>query len=463
MTKLKYFIVPALGLALLAAFFAGRTLRTDVAPRRVATAQSLPTFSEAPAAVNDFVYTREAFLELLQRDPAAARKLARVFFARDEEFLIDYVDDVAVIRTAKRRDLAVARLSTLVTDDAADALLAYLYEGERTAAEALAAHGTRGAARRLLLAWEKLFKAGEPLGTYYILEALARLPDARELILAALRGATDPSRRNMLMSLAPRIDKAWAYELALEILRGETHRQVRNQAIAMLGMIGTAEAEAQLLALLESDDYAEAANVLLALDGVHVDAARLLAAFQVGSDFTKAVLAALLARDPDCLPAVRDFIKAHASSPDEVLRFYALSAYAALAMNDAAASAELVDLYVGFDRHARDLHPAVFEAVTKSTDARMEPILRDTLADEDANAAHRVIAAHALAEKGTMQPVVEALKITQQPEVVQSLAAIVASSPGGVDTLKSIAGGEASAEKKLLLDQQIEVWSKVGP
>lgn len=467
MIRPKHTLVPLAGLLLLAgAFFGGRALRSDAAPRRVATASTLSrrSYAEAPAGLADFVYSRENFLDLLKRDPVAARKLAAALFPRDEEFLVDYVDDVAVLRAARHRDLAVARLSKIVSDESADALYDFLLEGEKTAASALAEHMTRGAAARLIAAWDKLFKAARPLDTYAVLEALARMPDAKEMILGALRAATDPSRRNVLMSLAPRIDKAWALDLALEVLRSEAMRQVRDQAIVMLGMIGTAESKAQLLALLESADYAEAANVLLALDGLHLDAARLVAAFKAsGSMLAKAVLANLLARDPEQQALVRDFIKEHAADRDDILRFYALNAYASLALFDAAASTELVDLYVSLDRDARNLHPAVFDAVTKSADGRAEAILCDTLADEEATPVHRVIAAQALAQKGDVAPVVAALEATAEPELVQSLATIVAASPGGVETLRRISTGETNPEKKTLLDQSIEVWSKVGP
>ena len=417
--------------------------------RDVATREALPFVRGAIAAgLPDDV--TETLVDLLVRlKDAESVSVVAALLDRSESLQRKALEYLGTVPTAESGSTLH---QFLMTSSSRDLL--------RAAAEALAAHDTREAGRILLEVWAARFEATDPL----LLEALVRMADAPDLILAAMRAQADPSRKNVLISLAAAIGGEFAMKLVNEILAGETHPQVRRQAILVLGALGTAEAQAKLLALLSTSDFAAAANALLTQTDLRVDRAALAKLFASGSDLVRSVAAVLLARDTAALaedPKLLDRVLAHAreglASADPLLRHYALTAIASLAPYEPSAAESLPILYSEMTTGERELSPHVYQALVQTGRADLPA----TLADEEAPVFNRMLAAQSLFETGNDAALTETLKTTQSPELCAYLAGMKVARDGNVDGLRALHAEEKNSEKRKFYETQIDIWSRI--
>ncbi len=345
----------------------------------------------------------------------------------------------------------------------------------RRAAEGLVRIGTPEAGTALLESWKSTFDVQAATADYFLLESLARF-DAdflRGIYAEALRGESNASRLNVLLSALAKADRGFALEQVKTVLSGEFPRSVRGQALLVLGAMGGRDAQELLLDLLANPrtpkDFLDCANGLLQQETLEAAFERVTSLYSSAQDpLARAVLANLLARYPERLAEDRRFAMSlledagrEIDSKDPARRALGLQLSAALADFTPDAGAHLTTIYEKLKPEERDANAAVFaEMAKRGEDARLRPALESALADESAAPHRRLVAAESLLAHSGRELVFTALEKTSDGATASMLAGLVLARQGaeGARRLGEIAKAMPEGAKRSMLEQQLKSY-----
>lgn len=353
------------------------------------------------------------------------------------------------------------------------------FEDLRTlAAEGLAKIGTPEAARLLLSAWRKTFvgKGEQALDHYFLLQALAKFAPAtlRVLVKEFLRTESDPSARNVFLSMLAKADRGLALETIREVLAQEKSSPLRRQALRVLGSLGGPEAQEILLGILadarQPKEIVDCANALLQQERLDVafDKVRLL--FGSARDpMIRVLLAGLLAKyevdlagDPALAAQLRKEAEEGMASADPAVRGLSIQLATTLAQYGTDPATNLIDLYGGLSAKEREAYPVVLAELSKrNEDPRVRTILERALADEDAGAPSRLLAADALLASGGEERVYGAIASAKGAEMTTLMAGMALARGGdeAASRLERIAQTTEDPAKRQAITDQLKAWS----
>lgn len=346
------------------------------------------------------------------------------------------------------------------------------------AADGLVRIGTAESARLLFAAWRRTFssKSGKALENYYLLQALAKFPRAilQPIVRDFLKSETDPSAKNVFLSMLTRADRAFAIETIREVLAQETSGPLRKQALRVLASIGGRESQEILLGILagakDAKGLIEIANILLQEEKLEVsfDKMRLLLG-SARDPMARALLAGLLGKydrelvsDPSLVEALLREAEDGMASPDPAVRGLSVQLSASLANYGADPATNLVSLYGKLSDTERSAFPQVFSELSKrGDDPRVRIVLERELADESASTANRLMAADALFAGGGAEPVYGAIASSKNTETTSLLVGIALARGGNeaASRLERVAQASEDPVKKQAIVEQLKVWS----
>jgi len=346
------------------------------------------------------------------------------------------------------------------------------------AADGLAKIGTPEAALLLLNAWRAGFDPtkGRALSNYYLLQALARMESGllRGLIRDFLRAESNPSAKNVFLSMLARSDKALALETLKTVLKEEASGPVRKQAMRILSSLGSAEAQEILLGILGSArsdrDLVEVANALLQNEKLEVSFDKVRRLHGSSTDpLLRALLAGILGKyvgeleaDAALVGTLRREAEDGMASADPAVRGLSVQLSTALAQFDTDPASRLIGLYGTLSETERNAFPQVFSELAKQTDdPRVKLVLERAVGDDSASTPNRLLAADALFTSGGAEKVYGAIASTKNPELT-ALFVGVALARGGNEAasrLDRLAQASEDTAKKHAIADQLRAWS----
>lgn len=375
---------------------------------------------------------------------------------------------------AALRGLAVDFFAAVSREDVLLRALREVPDLRSKSAPALASSGSEAAGRALFEVWSSEFTPSESLGQYFLLQELARFrPEILEKILdEGMKTIDDPSQRNILVSLLAHAERGFAVEQVRSVLEGSQEVSLRRQAIHVAASLGGEEGQSILVrAVAEAATQEEAlaaASGLLRQEGLALDFDAVRAQYASETDpLLRSSLATLLSLDPDRLasdPALAASLGAEAernlASDDPALRGVNIRLSASLAPLSSDPPAKLVGLYWSLSPEERDAHPDLMEALgAHSGNPEVREILRSSVTDATASIPRRVTAGDALFTSGDADPVYEAIRTSEDPQVVSMMSWLVLAR--GDEAARARLGEIATTsqgEKQELLQQKMDAW-----